>query len=134
MFRSKSFMRPRRIDTALMLISIAMVIVTILATSGCTTNPRNQIGQGYIAVQTIANSIATECGNLTPRDPCVSGSLISTAEAARWKRDLSEATSVLDAAASATAEGNVSATSRNLSIAQGMLRSLRRTLIERGVD
>lgn len=126
--------RERLVNISLIICCIFFAIALTLFSGCATQNLDTQIARGYVTVESIAKTVADECGNVSPASPCRSTSLVTTTDASRIKLRLREAKQLLDAASIAYIRDDPTATASNLESSRLVIAAVKGLLIERGIE
>ncbi len=110
-----------------------LVVVSLLALSGCTTL-KDSIGAAALTIDTLAESAADECANPTPQHGCVEDSAITTAEAIFVRQQLQVGQDALVDANTALNAGDKASAGNWLEQAQSVIDAVKRILTSRGVQ
>ena len=113
----------------------ALLVGLIIIAGGCASgNFNNALGAAYLAVATVADATADECGNLAPGAPCSDTSLITSSDRDRIRSHLVEADRWLDEAKALKDRGLGEEATSALYQAQLVLDAAEQILMERGVE
>ncbi len=116
---------------------LAMLLVTLMLTgcvgAGGQRSIGNSIGASYLTVQTLADAIRLECGNVAPGGECTPDSVITTAEKENFKHWIGNALASIDSAHQLYEAGNEAPAGAKLQIALGILQELETILLTRGL-
>lgn len=104
--------------------------------SGCAMfgSVSDSIGGAYVSIETLADTIQMECGNVVPGGPCRATSMLDRGDVDSMKVDLQRAKDTVDEANRIYNTGNVEGAMSKLEVTQAILASLRTALEIRGVE
>lgn len=112
-----------------------LALALCVSIAGCVSpNLQQIIDHSNLAVTTIAQTVKDECGNTVPDGPCVSTSLIGTAEKNNIKTTLQSTGESLDLASVALVRGDNENAANRLQAAQEIIRRLQQMLEARGIE
>ena len=104
-----------------------------LITTGC-QQLATGIGASYAIIETTAEAVQAECGNLEAGGDCVEDSLLNRRDVDRVKRDLQDAKDMVDLANDAYNRDQRQEAADLLGRADGILNSIKGFLQARGVE
>lgn len=109
------------------LIAIALLI-TACASVG------DSIGGAYVSIETIAETVQMECGNVNPGDECRAGSALNREDVDRIKAQLQSAKNATDEANRLYMAHDGTGALTKLELTQSLLAIIRSTLESKGIN